>query len=599
MPTEKASGLPKKPGPIHPLVSPKNTLRTRLIKSFLRDGLIGLIRLIGPLAQIWIDKFAVEVQSRLPFAYRRWQIDFEKGRAEPLPSTATASKIAFVYPSRMDDHSLILEKQTPPYVLSVFHSLQNVQPKANARFIQAENEGEFLSLCHELAVNEGIEWLVFTHQQAVLDDQLTPGIRAIDANTDCVYWDEDHLSGKGSRQDPFFKPAWSPELWLHVDILDTFALRTRSFSRSLPQPSFALFKARVAETQKPLHISKVWTHLRSFGSKEAQFHRAQHAESVSSYLQNLGMENVAVRNEGDGLRTDWAVKTEKVSIVIPSRNNLRYLQRCLETLVNRTAYPDYEIFVVDNHSTDEAVLGYYTHLLENNKNIRVLPYDSPFNFSQACNLGAAAATGSLLLFLNNDVEIIEGGWLDELVRVVQLPGVGIAGARLTYPDGSLQHAGIVVGMTGHANHVGIKSKAWGKGPYGPANVRRNVSAVTGACMMVRSDVFLALHGFSENYKLVFNDVDICVRAIQAGWRVVMTPFANLIHYEGRSRSRTIPPEDIQLAYQDIARWVEIGDPYYNLNLSLAITRPVFRSRSEMSSLRRLQTITMILGGEGS
>jgi GT2 family glycosyltransferase len=311
------------------------------------------------------------------------------------------------------------------------------------------------------------------------------------------------------------------------------------------------------------------------------------------------MENVAVRNEDDGLRTDWAVKTEKVSIVIPSRNNLRYLQRCLETLVNRTTYPNYEIFVVDNHSTDEAVLVYYTQLLENNKNIRVLPYDMPFNFSQACNMGAAAATGSLLLFLNNDVEIVEGGWLDELVRVVQLPGVGIAGARLTYPGGSLQHAGIVVGMTGHANHVGIKSKAWGKGPYGPANVRRNVSAVTGACMLVRSDVFMALHGFSEDYKLVFNDVDICVRAIQAGWRVVMTPFANLIHYEGRSRSRTIPPEDIQLAYHDIARWVEMGDPYYNPNLSLAITRPVFRSRSEMPSLRRLQLITTILGGEGS
>ena len=596
MPTAKANDLPEAPNPANSLSAPKNRARTRLVQAFRQGGFSGLARLALPLAHIWAEKILVNFQSRLPFAYRRWQILIEK-HLPPLRSMPpTGEKVAFVFARRIDQGLAELVRGIPDNSLSWFYTTQTIPDLPHARCIAADNEGEFLCRCAEQAATEGIEWLIFTHPQAVHASQLVPGLLAQAETGGCIYWDEDHLSSRGERTSPFFKPDWSPELWLSIDLLDTFALRLNVFNSGLPQLSLSHLKAWTARTQNPYHLPRVWTHIRQPGAAEEQSRLAHHATSVSCYLTDLGLTGINTQITTAGvLKTSWTVRPEKVSIIIPTRNNLNYLQRCLQSLLKITNYPDYEIILVDNDSSDPDVLAYYSSLIEEGSSIRILPYPAAFNFSRACNLGATVANGDLLLFLNNDVEIIEANWLDEMVRMAQLPGVGIVGACLFYPDGRLQHSGIILGMTGHANHVGIQAKVWQNSPYGPADALRNCSAVTGACMLVRTGVFQSIGGFKEDYRLVFNDVEVCLRAIRAGWRIVLTPYANLIHYEGRSRARTIPPEDMRLAALDFASWIEKGDPYYNPNLTLAITRPVFRSRLEMPALQRMNDLTTILG----
>ena len=576
------------------MATPKGTLRGRFLKKFQQKGIVGFSQLAKPILLIWLEKFLISMQSRLPFAYERWQSEFERPFSASLPDASSLSpRIAFVYSSQGHNDSISFENGSPANVLSIINTSHTGPDNHTLRFIQTDNEGEFLQRCTELAGSEKLDWLVFTHADAVLAPQLCAGLLSQPESVDCIYWDEDRFSRMKKRKQPFFKPAWSPEMWLSLDLLDTFAVRPHVLREAPSQPSLAHLKAWIASSVTPVHMPQVWTHLKPIRFSADRLRLEQHAKSVVIYLSKQGMSAIQVNPDPSGvLRSEWAYRAEKVSIIIPTRNNIDYVKRCIESLIDKTEYPDYEIILVDNQSTDQKVLALYADFLGRYQNIRILPYNEAFNFSRACNIGASIAKGSLYLFLNNDVEITSPGWLAELVRVVQLPGVGAAGAQLFYPDGKLQHSGIVVGMTGHANHVGARENLWKNSPYGSASARRNCSAVTAACILIRAQVFQQIAGFEEDYRLVFNDVEICLRVLRAGWRIVLTPSASLIHYEGRSRSRYIPPEDIRLAYHDLAGWVKNGDPYYSSNLSLAVSRPVFRSKMEMSALERMKIITM-------
>jgi GT2 family glycosyltransferase len=284
-----------------------------------------------------------------------------------------------------------------------------------------------------------------------------------------------------------------------------------------------------------------------------------------------------------------------VSIIIPTRNNLEYLRRCLTSLLEKTRYPRYEIVLMDDHSSDPDVLDYYQALLSAHDCVSLHHNQQAFNYSRVNNHGARQARGSLLLFLNNDVEILTEDWLEDLVRWVLLPGVGMAGAKLLYPDGLIQHAGIVVGMTGHANHVFAGDCPSPNQLVYSADWYRNVSAVTGACMLVRRAVFEQVGGFDEDLSLVFNDVELCQRVLRAGQRIVYTPAACLIHYEGRSRARYIPPANIRLGAELLADAVARGDPYYSPNLSLAVHWPTFRRANDPQPLWQMKAIVRYKG----
>ena len=199
-----------------------------------------------------------------------------------------------------------------------------------------------------------------------------------------------------------------------------------------------------------------------------------------------------------------------------------------------------------------------------------------------------------MLFLNNDIEAIDPIWLEEMVRWASRPEVGVVGGKLLYPNRTIQHAGLVVGMEGHANHVFAGCQESYSGLFGSTEWYRDYSAVTGACMMMRRNVFEQVGGFNEAYHLAFNDIEICLRTIQAGYRVVYTPFARLVHHEGATRSTYKPSTDIKLATHHLKPLIQQGDPFYNPNLSLMNRIPTLRRHDEVPSLQRLEMITKYL-----
>ncbi len=416
------------------------------------------------------------------------------------------------------------------------------------------------------------------------------------------YWDEDCLSDGKQRVNPFFKPGWSPELLFSMNYLESAAFRKRllcDYGKTYAGQRRGWIFDVTRLAHQVIHIPFVLQHksLRRQAVDPSSLER--HAQEACAYLERCGYRDVkTLIEENDILRYDWAVENALVSIVIPTKNNLAFLRLCLSTLLEKTRYGNYEILLMDDHSTDADVLAYYQELQARYPNIHIHENEGTFNYSRVNNQGARLAKGDFVLFLNNDVEIIDEHWLTEMVRWAQLPGVAMVGAKLLYPDRSIQHAGIVIGMTGHASHVfaGILPNLPNQRKmFVSPDVYRNVSAVTGACMLVRRQVFEQIGGFNEDFLLVFNDVEIGLRVLRSGFRVVYTPAARLIHYEGRSRENHMPAQDICLGADLLSEVIEQGDPYYNPNLSYSVTWPTLRRRGETSRSQQLARIVHFIG----
>ncbi|RPI83289.1 MAG: glycosyltransferase [Chloroflexi bacterium] len=413
---------------------------------------------------------------------------------------------------------------------------------------------------------------------------------------DIIYFDEDRMTGSESSL-PLLKPDWSPEL-----LLSTNYLRNAVFKRDLirdtdtPKDESGLITRNDLTyllsdaAQKIYHIPQVLYHASSANSLRVE----ENIAALKKHLERKRIQQVDVRlTEKKVFRVTWPVQEKLVSIIIPTRDNLFYLEKCISSLLKLTEYKNYEIILIDNNSQEQQTLDYYKQLKQYPA-IRMLSYPQEFNYSKVNNFGSNHANGEILLFLNNDVEIVEPGWLEEMVRWVEQPQVGVVGAKLLYPDGTIQHAGIVLGMEGHASHVFGGMREGHSGPFGSIEWYRNYSAVTGACLMVRKEVFEKAGRFDENYLLAFNDVELCTRIAGYGYRVVYTPFARLIHYEGKSRSSYIPAADIQLGYDHLEGIVKNGDPFFNPNLSLCVRVPTLRRSFEENPYQRLKNIRRYL-----
>ena len=415
-------------------------------------------------------------------------------------------------------------------------------------------------------------------------------------HADLLYWDEDqyHADGAGpvTRERPFFKPAWSPDLLVSRSFIESAAFR-KSYLLAAPAAGLNLAVLRAEQTAR---IPVVLQHRAPLSESAAAARRDGQARAACVILAGQGAQNpTAAYDEQGNLRARWDANPPLVSIIIPTRENLGYLKRCLTTLLERTQGVPYEVILMDDHSSSPEVLEYYRALEARHENVRVHHNAEPFNYSRVNNQGARLAKGELLLFLNNDVEILHGGWLLEMARWALLPGVGMVGARLLYPDRSIQHAGIVLGMTGHAGHLYAGNPPAETELFLSPGLYRNVSAVTGACMMARREVFEQVGGFDEELILVFNDVELCQRVREAGWRIVYTPAAELIHHEGRSRSRYMPPRDLRLGAERLRMAIQQGDPYYHPGLSLSVNWPTLRRAGEPGGLQRLNDILRYKG----
>ena len=408
-----------------------------------------------------------------------------------------------------------------------------------------------------------------------------------------IYTDEDRLDQDGrTRRDPFFKPDWSPDLLLSVNYLAHAIFRQDLFSACAGEADgFEDITYRCAErAQSVVHIPQLLYHV-SPGKHPLQPAKVSDgAHPITSHLGRLGLPDVRLQVSSSGENhAIWSFPELLISIIIPTRDQVAYLKRCIESLLSLTHYRNFEIILVENNSREGQTLAYYDQLRALPQ-VRIIEDHRAFNFSAANNLGARQANGDWLLFLNNDIEVIEPDWLDEIARWVSRPEVGVIGARLLYPGGSIQHAGIVIGMEGHASHVFGGNHEKCTGPFGSPDWYRNYSAVTGACLATRREVFEGVGGFDEGYELAFSDVEFCQRVLKQGYRVVYTPFARLVHHEGRTRGRHIPATDIQRGAEDFHQVVKQGDPYYNPNLSTAVRIPTLKRKNEETPIDRLKKI---------
>ena len=413
-----------------------------------------------------------------------------------------------------------------------------------------------------------------------------------DPQADAVYTDEDKVTTDLSEHfQPHFKPDFNLDLLRSNNyITHFFVVRTRlarevgGFRKEFDGAQDYDFIFRCTEgAKKVLHVPEVLYHWRTHkastadnpASKMYAFEAGKRAIEV--HLARCGQEGtVSLRKDLGFYRVEYPVQGEPlVSILIPNRDQKETLEKCLNSIWEKSTYKNYEILIVENNSSSPEIFDYYREI-EKRPGVRILTWKEGFNYSAINNFGEKSAAGDYLLFLNNDVEVINPRWIEELLGNCQRKEVGIVGAKLYYPDDTIQHAGTVIGIGGIAGHAFLNMPRSRTGYLHKASLQMDLSAVTAACMMMKRQVFEQLGGFEERLSVAFNDVDLCLRTVQAGYLVVYNPEVELYHYESKSRGAEDSEEKVRRFQEEIefmrCRWMDLlkkGDPYYNRNLTLS------------------------------
>lgn len=424
-----------------------------------------------------------------------------------------------------------------------------------------------------------------------------------------VYTDDDRIDDQGRLSDPILKPDFSIDLQLACPLTNALTVYRRSMLETIGLVPQDIEPGRDAGLTLEIasrfgaaairHISAVLCHRPVATAEIAHLSdRAAAATGLAAVARRIApIEITPLPDHPQWNRVTWPLPAllPRVSVIIPTRDRPDLLARCVLGLLYRTDYPDLEILILDNESVDSTTLSLF-RMLQADPRVRVIPISGPFNYSALNNAGAREAAGDILVMLNNDVDVIEAHWLKEMVSHAVRPDVGAVGAKLLYADGRIQHAGVVLGVGEHnagpgvAGHFGLGAEPDDAGYLGQFAVTREVSAVTGACVALRREVYEVVGGLNERELPVsFNDVDFCLRLRGAGFRIIWTPFATLYHLESASRGRQKTPEQIEQAAleADYMRtvWGPVldRDPFYNpafdrKNHAFELARPPHRRK---------------------
>lgn len=460
--------------------------------------------------------------------------------------------------------------------------------------LKPENEGISCALNAALGMARGPYVAFLDHDDVLHEAALLRVVQAINAHPRAVlvYTDEDQLDHDGNRVAPHFKPDWNEE-WirttnyvLHLCVASTAAARAiGGFRPEFDGVQDWDFVLRLAETTGPahiVHVPQVLYHWRvrrgstAAGVNQKPGIEAAQTRVVESMLARRGVAATITRSStGLVIRYRIPDPAPAVSIVIPSKDAAPLLRRCIDSIEARTRYSDYEIVVVDHDTRDADAVALLAELrAKPAPSIRVVPYVGAFNYAAECNLGVAHARGRIVVLLNNDIEVTHADWLEALVGHALQRDVGVVGALLLYPDHTIQHAGVVLGLNGTADRPYLGYRHGHPGIAGRAASAQDVTAVVTACAAVRRDVYLGVGGMDESFAVSHNDVDLCLRVRASGYRNVIDPNIVMIHHEGASRGLETSPADRARADDEAsrfrARWGEIvaDDPCYNPNLSL-------------------------------
>ncbi len=436
-------------------------------------------------------------------------------------------------------------------------------------------------------------------------------------NVEFMYSDEDKIDGRDNRYDAYFKPDFAPDTLRCQNYICHFSIFKKEVMDKLEgfrsdydgAQDYDIFlrMSEIVKEENIKHIPKILYHWRVHRESTAQLNsNAKNyafeagKKAISDHLKRIGLDGEVSEGCLDGIyRVDYKViGNPKVSIIIPNKDGKDILKVCIDSVINKTTYDNYEIIVVENNSTSEEIYEYYKEIIKNEK-IRVVNYNTGkeiltseessleytngnrvevkpgFNYSAIINFGVRNATGEYSIQLNNDTELITPNWLELMLGYCQREDVGAVGVKLYFPDETIQHAGIVVGLGGIAGNRFKSIPKSGHGYFARESMIENLSAVTGACLMTKTKVYEEVDWMNEELAVAFNDVDFCLKIREKGYLVVYNPFVEFWHYESKSRGQEDSPEKIKRFQGEIntfeRRWadfLEKGDPYYNLNLSL-------------------------------
>lgn len=536
----------------------KRTLRRQKHSAFAQKPLISIVIPLYCTPLPYLKELLESVRRQ---SYENWQLCLADGSPD-------------------DKAKEFIEKHYGREKRIVYRKLEeNGGISANTNEAVALAAGEYLMLCD--------------HDDTLEPDALYEIVKAInDTSADVLYTDEDKVSMDGRH---YFDPNFKPDFNLFRLRENNYICHIFVVKKSLTDETGLLrsefdgaqdfdFILRCCEkAQKIMHIPKVLYHWRCHmdstaadPSSKAYAYEAGR-KAVREHYQRLGIDAKVEMTECPGwYRSHVKVQGNPlISVIIPNKDHTDDLELCLFSMTRKSTYRNYEILIVENNSEKEETFEYYRKLPDRYPKARVLTWEKEFNYSAINNFAAKEAKGEYLLFLNNDVEILTPDWMEEMLQNCQQENVAAVGAKLYYPDDTIQHAGVVLGLGGIAGHIMCRASKEDPGYFGRMISVQEISAVTAACMMVKKSDFDAVGGLDETFQVAFNDIDLCMKFRAAGKKIIFTPYAELYHYESKSRGLEDTPEkqfrfdkEVKRFQEKWAQQLEMGDPYYSPNLSV-------------------------------
>ena len=525
--------------------------------------------------------------------------------APAILKKAIASVVGQLYP----DWELCIadDGSDQPHIREILEEFQTADTRILCRFCDVRgNISAASNAALELATGEFVVFM--DHDDELTEHALYRVAEEINRKpeTQIIYSDQDRLDKQGQRLDPYFKTDWNPDLMLSHNLI----CHLSAFRRQLVQDvgglrigfeggqdyDLALRCIEQTAEEQILHIPAVLYHWRqvpnsvSTGSATTAKSHEAGAQAIREHLERQQVAasvEIVTETGSPHYRVRYALPDPPlVTVIIPTRDRLDLLHRCTDGLLNDTNYPNLEIMIVDNESSEPATLDYFTSLRQH-ESVRIVEYKGTFNYSSINNFAVRQANGEVICLLNNDTEIIHADWLHEMVSHAVRREVGAVGAKLLYPDDTIQHAGVLIGHGGGVGHTFTGTPVEAPVHFGRMDIIQNVSCVTAACLVLRKSVFEEMDGLDENkFAVAYNDVDLCLKIVSAGYRIVWTPYARLYHHESASRGKATTAHDRerdsreQDAFQQ--RWAKRISSDPNLNPNISIThhdyRPAFPPR---------------------
>ena len=511
-----------------------------------------------------------------------------------------------------------------PHVAAILAEAAAADPRI--KWVRCDDNGHISGATNTaLGLASGFFVALMDHGDLLAEHALYEIAEVLNAHPDAdlIYTDEDQIDDSGRRHTPYFKPAWNLDLFLGHNMVSHLGAYRRSLVERLggirvgfegcQDYDLALRVAAATSPERIHHIQAVLYHCRrTGGSSVSELHLDRCTDAarraIAEYLDSLSgraaeadvLPHPTIRGF-NRIRWQLPVPPPRVSIIVPTRDRSDLLAKCASGVLHRTDYPDTELIIVDNDSV-EAETEILLRGLSCDPRVRVLPFPGQFNYSAINNRAVQQATGEIVVLLNNDTVVKEADWLREIVSHVVRPEIGAVGAKLLFADDTVQHAGVALGVgsfdggLGVAGHFGYRKARDDPGYFGQNALTREVSACTGACLALRREVYQGVGGLDEEHlPVAFNDVDLCIRLRQSGYKIIWTPFAELYHLESASRGSDEAPDTAPRFRRDVeymrARWGSLldNDPFYNSNFSktdlhFSLAFPPIRERSWRSTI---------------